>query len=541
VSRPRKPWLFGPIHDALWGAGIAYLAVFVLLATVGAEVRSLFPMWAMMFLVVLVSIPHYGATLLRIYERREDRRKYGRFAAYTTILLGLVFVWGLHDMRIGSLLFTAYLTWSPWHYTGQNYGITLMLLGRQGVVVSPRVKRFLHGSFVLSFVLTFFFIHGPYTASSYRGGIQYLSIGFPAIVSDLIIFSTSLAYLLFTGAAVFALLRSGPRRTWIALTLILTQGVWFVLPAWFKNWLPYSSVEPLSTEYAQYAFTWIALGHAAQYLWITRYFARGAAEARRTSFYLPALFAGCVVWVAPAVVFAPGVLGDMPFDAGLSSLVAALVNLHHFILDGAIWKLRDSRIASILFSKDREETVGPTPIAPTRAYWRPAVATLGALSFFVLMYGNWEGEFGLRRSLARGDLPRAETAVERLSWMGRESHHDRHTLGALALSAGDLPRAQRQLEAAVLVSPDAQSWVDLGTTYERLGDWDRALSAFENALALRPDHPTAILSRAAAYVRLGDLGPARRVLASPAPARPTNEERRLREYLEERLSSEKSR
>jgi hypothetical protein len=28
----------------------------------------------------------------------------------------------------------------------------------------------------------------------------------------------------------------------------------------------------------------------------------------------------------------------------------ALVNIHHFILDGALWKLRDSRIAALLLN-----------------------------------------------------------------------------------------------------------------------------------------------------------------------------------------------
>ena len=31
------------------------------------------------------------------------------------------------------MLFTLYLTWSPWHYTGQNYGIAVMFLRRRGV------------------------------------------------------------------------------------------------------------------------------------------------------------------------------------------------------------------------------------------------------------------------------------------------------------------------------------------------------------------------------------------------------------------------
>jgi hypothetical protein len=52
-----------------------------------------------------------------------------------------------------------YLTWSPWHFAGQNYGIALMFLGRSGVEVDSRTKRLLYGSFVLSFVLAFLALH----------------------------------------------------------------------------------------------------------------------------------------------------------------------------------------------------------------------------------------------------------------------------------------------------------------------------------------------------------------------------------------------
>ena len=61
---------------------------------------------------------------------------------------------GLGSEWIASLLVTAFYTWSPWHYTGQNYGISLMLLARRGVAVDPTTKQWLKASFVLSFLLS---------------------------------------------------------------------------------------------------------------------------------------------------------------------------------------------------------------------------------------------------------------------------------------------------------------------------------------------------------------------------------------------------
>ncbi len=46
------------------------------------------------------------------------------------------------------------------------------------------------------------------------------------------------------------------------------------------------------------------------------------------------------------------VSGVLHADFATSFLAfTALVNLHHFILDGSIWKLRDSRIASLLLNE----------------------------------------------------------------------------------------------------------------------------------------------------------------------------------------------
>ena len=42
---------------------------------------------------------------------------------------------------VGAIMVTVCLTWSPWHYTGQTYGLAVMFLRRRGVSVEPAVKR----------------------------------------------------------------------------------------------------------------------------------------------------------------------------------------------------------------------------------------------------------------------------------------------------------------------------------------------------------------------------------------------------------------
>src|SRR4029077_4496474 len=93
--------------------------------------------------------------------------------------------------------------------------------------------------------------------------------------------------------------------------------------------------------------------HSAQYLWITSYYARREANAENTGRWRPAAYFGVLV-VGGIALFVPGPwLASRLFhhDFTTSFLIfTALVNIHHFILDGAIWKLRDGRIAALLLN-----------------------------------------------------------------------------------------------------------------------------------------------------------------------------------------------
>jgi hypothetical protein len=521
------------MSDLFWGAGLAYILVFCLFLGAGGLVMSVAPAWLMMLLVVFLSMPHYGATLLRAYEREEDRRAYRLFSTYSTGALILVFLWGIRDVWIGSLLFTLYLTWSPWHYTAQNYGIALMFLGRRGIEVDPGTKRLLRLSLLFSFVISLFFIHGPATHSPFRGvQVQFLSLNLPALFADVVMFASLLLYAVTTVLVVAAIVRKGFRPAAPALGVLLTQGVWFVVPAVIKNWFPYAGPPIFQPGQEQYAFTWIALGHAVQYLWITAYYSRATGRvSSAASFYGRAVLCGCTLWALPLLLFAPGFLGTLPYDVGLASVTAAVVNLHHFILDGAIWKLRESRVGKILLSRDPR----PAPLPEVRASLplaRPLVAA-GLVSVALLLFGTMEEEFGLSRHLSRGDITGAESSLERLSWIGRDSAHTRAELGARRMREGDPKAAERQLEIGVKVFPTTSGWIHLGEARASQGKARGSMEAYQAALVLEPGNVTAKLLLALAHAGLGETAEARALLKDCGPRdADTPATRTLRDRLE---------
>jgi hypothetical protein len=125
------------------------MLLFVVLVLPGPSVRAFQPLYLAPLLMLVISTPHYGATLIRVYEQRSERRAYAFFTVWTTLALLVLFVWGIRDAAVGTVLFTVYLTWSPWHYTGQNYGIAVMFMRRRGIDPGS-VKRWLYSCFILS-------------------------------------------------------------------------------------------------------------------------------------------------------------------------------------------------------------------------------------------------------------------------------------------------------------------------------------------------------------------------------------------------------
>ncbi|MGI9431782.1 MAG: tetratricopeptide repeat protein [Myxococcota bacterium] len=492
--RPGRGWLFGPVPDLLLGCGIGYALLFVVMMFAGASFRAAIPFGLAPLVALAAGTPHYGATLLRVYGRREDRRAYTLFAVWASLVVAAVFVWGTRDLFVGSLLLTLYLTWSPWHYTGQNYGIALMLLGRRGVSVDRTTKRWTYASFMLSYLLTVVAIHGAapgvdYAPLQYQGSeYAFLPLGIRD-PGGVLLGAAAAGWLGATAVALGRLMRRGSLgQISPAILVVATQALWFSVPVVARTAGLLQGVEPLSRQYAAYSFLWIAVGHSVQYLWVTTYYARARGDWNGTGHYLlRCLLAGALIWAIPALLFAPGALGRLPYDVGLAVLVTAAVNVHHFILDGAIWKLRDGRVARILMRTSPESEPEPEGRSPLRWFvWATGAACVG-----VLLFGALGEEFGLRRALAAGDRARVEAAVRGLPWLGRDGPALRTGAGILAGRAGDLEGAKEHLERSLELHPTDGAWGALAWVHLRAEESARAIGDYRAALELNPNNTNA--------------------------------------------------
>jgi hypothetical protein len=453
VSDVRRPWLVGPLPDLLFGCGVGYLLLVAALAIVRPNMGGLQP-W-LPLLVLVTGVPHYGATLLRAYGTAEARRRYVLHGVVLSGVVWLAFAVAVYQPVLGCLMITLYLSWSPWHYGAQNFGLSLMFLGRAGVHLPRFGRRLLFGSFVLSVALTLLNFHRLFSVGSADpmfdpgSAYRFVPLGIPEAIARSAFPVLLGCYAVTLLALGWLLRRASPRALLPVASIVVAQAAWFAIPAALGHAFP-GLLERIG---APAAFIWIAVGHSVQYLWVTRHYARSGGG--QAFWGTRVLLAGAAIWVLPALAFAPGVFGRIPFEAGLGLLVAAAVNLHHFVLDGAIWKLRDPQVGGVLVAGQQPEAGEEPRRAPVFA--TSALVTVGVFSVACWVGTTWEKEIGYRRAVAAGDLDRLRTAAERLKFLGRDGPRLQLALGRLAQARGDLTAARDAYQAALALAPERES------------------------------------------------------------------------------------
>src|ERR1700675_3291458 len=345
---PLSPWIYRPWIDLTVGCG-AWSAPLLLAGFYFANSYGRVWSVAFYFLALLSNYPHFMATVYRAYHTRDECEKYRIYTVHMALLLAVAGVVTHVWYALLPWIFTLYICWSPWHYTGQNFGLLMMFARRAGVSPTEAERRALRLSFIASFILLMFSFH---TGAS--GDALILSLG---LAAKFTLPARAVLALFFVGSSGWALTslarRSSFRTILPVLTLTVTQFLWFLLPAVIEL------VSGREIPQTRYSSGLLAVLHSTQYLWITSYYQKKEARAAGDSHwsfsrYLLTLIAGGIALFIPG----PWIVSRVFHADFAASFLAftALVNIHHFILDGAIWKLRDSRVAAFLLNtKERAQ------------------------------------------------------------------------------------------------------------------------------------------------------------------------------------------
>lgn len=498
-SATGKTWIYGPWIDLFIGCGAWSAPLLLLTAYVSGSKTS---HWSFGFylLALLFNYPHFMATVYRAYHSYSEFSKYRIFTVHIAVLLVLAGFLAHVWFPILPWIFTLYICWSPWHYTGQNYGLMMMFARRAGLSPTENERQALHLSFIASFILLMLSFQ---TGSS--GDSLILSLGLP---SKFTLPARAMLAAFFLACSGWALLSLARRNSWKALlptaTLVSTQFLWFLLPAIIEL---ASGKEVPQTRYSSGI---LAVLHSAQYLWIAGYFqAREVRTAGQARWSYPKYFLTLIA--GGIALFVPGPwIASRVFHADFASsflTFTALVNLHHFILDGAIWKLRDSRIASLLLNEhDRDPEVAgdSTRGMAARVRWFagtsfPARLIKIAAVVLLLVWGGFD-----RLHFYWANVPETVSALTRAVHLNPNDSSVQLRLAKAAEAAGDHDNALLALKQAAALNPDK---VAVQEAYARglitSGRDVEAYTFYQKLLARKPDNVDGLVNYGLLAQRLG--------------------------------------
>ncbi len=337
-----------PFWDGLLTGGLSLAAMGVLLFYVLVLGRPIaFDTRDWIALTILVNSPHFMASYRLLYDSREHILAHPwATLVVPTGLVGVVLAVTLVE-RPGPLLGWLVLVSSvylAWHYAGQTWGMVASFGHLEGITFTPRERFLLRtGPRVLLALHVLFAMTGRLPPRSWIDPQTYVS-GF-AIVFQLVCGLIVVGLLL--GVWTFVALRR--RHGELPIRVVLP---WAALYLWYPFWY-----------FVPGGFFFVQIAHALQYMAfplrveVNRY-AKGRTRSpsqRRLHaglVYVGLVVLGAVVLHGPPLTTHALGEGWYSTDEVRRSLLAVThcVGIHHYFVDGAIWRLRDRRVREELFS-----------------------------------------------------------------------------------------------------------------------------------------------------------------------------------------------
>lgn len=336
----RRPYFVSlPVDVAMMG-GLS-LALYALLWAIGARSRTSEVISLGATLVWIINYPHFSATSHRLYGSRDHIRQYPLTACVVpVVLLAGAFLSLQSPLGVAPYFVKFFQIWSPYHFSGQTFGLAMLYARRMSFTMTPGDRRLLRW-FIYSTYLSLVATIETGVRRYQFYGVTFPTVGLPEWVAQA-------AWYAMLGLGVLVLIRLVVMRAvrrqtppWMVLLPAATQFVWFGL----GQQLP---------SFAEF----IPAFHSLQYLlvaWSVQLKTQ-LDESRHTGsrgFVVDA----SVRWLATNILGGVALFWGLPhaataiggFDINLTTAVFfAAIQIHHFFVDGVIWKLKNPRVLSPL-------------------------------------------------------------------------------------------------------------------------------------------------------------------------------------------------
>lgn len=349
-EHPRRPhgpqasagprYLLGAGADAFLlgpGATIVVTGVLLALSQLGGRAAALSSTLALWLAWMFVG-PHYAATYRRAYSSLEVVRAHPLVTLVAPpLLLALTMIALRHPYTFGILYFAAYVGWAGYHYSGQSLGLAMLYPLRQGQRLDALEKRLIAVPLYLSWILSLLGLlrlqgraRNPaydLVRAAYPG--WPLPAWVPAV--GLAVLAVSLACV---GVVAWRRARRGTPLPWPTYAVLSAQLLWFSIGLYN----PFLNIRlvPVFHSLQYLAFTtWHSCHQPAVLGW------------RRLLWYVvPTALLGLAIYPGSFTFLNRG-LGYREMMV-MSAAVATFFNLHHFLLDGRVWRMRERPLAATL-------------------------------------------------------------------------------------------------------------------------------------------------------------------------------------------------
>ncbi|MBU6453221.1 MAG: hypothetical protein KGS72_15670 [Cyanobacteria bacterium REEB67] len=299
----------------------------------------------------LFSDAHTVATYMRIYANQQNRDRFKLYAYYLPWCSALLFYLCMTNPKAAGFCVYLHLMWVYQHYVGQTFGISLIYCYKRQYFFKPWEREtyrwFMHS--VSAVVITRILCNREYTP------YEYFGIKLPFYAVSPVFEAIAKTFFLFMVVAFVTVIVTKFVREKKLIPLPTLALIFSVMAI---GW---------STGYAN-SVIWIygpSFFHGSQYLAVSLgfYLKEKGLDAGRMGevggnmlreFFSSAalrywgivISAGIVIYVAiPQALEAYGYQFVMT-----ATIIQACVNFHHFVTDGAVWRLRDQKCRDILLA-----------------------------------------------------------------------------------------------------------------------------------------------------------------------------------------------
>ena len=347
TAAPAKSrWIVNPWVDLFAVVSLLAFAVFLAFYLSGYRQRTDLVVTAAYLLQVVCNWPHFAASYVRLYSSWQNVREYASVAVYwPVVLVGAVIGTLLYPDLVGPWFAKTFLLWAGHHYSGQTYGIALIYCRKYGFTLQNWEKWIVRGPIWMSYIF-------PVADMELRpGASSFYAVNMPSLAS-----ASEKWFGWLPPQGLVGLL---PWVYGVTVVVFLAWALWRRLGARAQQWLPLASWITVGAQmlwYDRIALTpsfyeFVPFFHCLQYLVVITAFHRHTwmREGRNNTvaflqyFGVLILLGGFLFEAVPVAISHVGIATGVSYAAILS-----FINLHHYLIDGVIWKLRKPEVARAL-------------------------------------------------------------------------------------------------------------------------------------------------------------------------------------------------